>query len=217
MSLARPDARRRVALRIALTAVGMVIAAGAWALPDRPSPPSAPAPPAAALPVRGPDPPPLGVEPGGRPTSHPVGVPVRLRIPALHLDTMLDRLARQRDGTLSVPPRWSVPGWYAGGPRPGELGPAVIVGHVDSTDGPAVFFGLSRLRPGDRVEVVQRGGHMLGFVVSDVRRVTKSHFPTALVYGPHPLPVLRLITCTGTFDRSAGSYRDNLVVSAYPG
>jgi hypothetical protein len=145
-----------------------------------------------------------------------VGVPIRLRIPALGVDTRLDRLGRRRDGSLDAPPQWNVPGWYAGGPRPGEIGPAVIAGHVDSTAGPAVFFGLARLRVGAAVDVVARGGRVLRFVVAQIRRFRKSRFPTALVYGPEPVPVLRLVTCTGDFDPAARSYLDNLVVSAYP-
>jgi sortase (surface protein transpeptidase) len=91
----------------------------------------------------------------------------------------------------------------------------VIAGHVDSTAGPAVFFSLRDLRRGDAVLVVDRRGTVHHFVVDGVRSYPKDRFPTASVYGPQPLPVLRLITCTGAFDEAARSYVDNLVVSAH--
>jgi sortase (surface protein transpeptidase) len=93
----------------------------------------------------------------------------------------------------------------------------MIAGHVDSTLGPAVFYRLRDLRPGDRVFVTDRRGTVRRFVVDDLASFRKSRFPTALVYGPQPLPVLRLITCTGAFDAARGSYVENLVVSAHLG
>ncbi|GAB3984952.1 sortase domain-containing protein [Plantactinospora veratri] len=104
-------------------------------------------------------------------------------------------------------------GWYAGGTAPGDVGPAVLAGHVDSATGPAVFARLSELRPGDRIEV-RRGGRWLGFRVSGAGRHAKDAFPTDAVYRPTPGPELRLITCAGAFDRSTRHYRDNLVVYA---
>jgi LPXTG-site transpeptidase (sortase) family protein len=142
-------------------------------------------------------------------------LPVRLRIPAIEVDAPLEALSLGSDGSLDAPAQWGVPGWYSGGPRPGDPGPAVIAGHVDSTSGPAVFYSLSRLRPGDSVYVGVRGGAALHFVVDDIESFAKDRFPTALVYGPLPVPVLRLITCTGAFDRAQRSYVDNLVVSAH--
>jgi hypothetical protein len=144
-------------------------------------------------------------------------VPVRLRIPAIGVDTKLQRLGLEQDGSLQPPSRWGVAGWYAGGPRPGDIGPAVIAGHVDSTLGPAVFYSLREVRPGDRVFVTDRRGSVLRFVVDHVAAFPKTRFPTALVYGPQPLPVLRLITCTGAFDAAQRSYVENLVVSAHVG
>ena len=97
--------------------------------------------------------------------------------------------------------------------RPGDVGPAVLAGHVDSTTGPAVFYRLGDLRPGDPVQV-QRSGRWLTFKVVDVRRYPKNAFPTAEVYGPTPDPQLRLITCSGVFDRARHSYLENTVVYA---
>jgi sortase family protein len=149
--------------------------------------------------------------PSARPS---VGVPVRLVVPSIGVDTGLESLGLLPDGTLEAPHEWGVAGWYADGVRPGDPGPAVIAGHVDSVNGPAVFYRLRDLRPGAAATVYPRGGPALHFVVDDVRSYPKTKFPTAAVYGPMPLPELRLITCTGEFDWAAHSYLDNLVVTA---
>jgi Sortase domain len=146
--------------------------------------------------------------------GRPVAAPVLLIIPAIGVDTGLESLDLLPDGTLEPPHEWGVAGWYADGVRPGEPGPAVIAGHVDSVNGPAVFYRLHDLRIGATVLVRTRDDTMLRFVVDTVRRYPKTQFPTAAVYGPTPLPELRLVTCTGEFDWSARSYLDNLVVSA---
>jgi sortase (surface protein transpeptidase) len=141
-------------------------------------------------------------------------LPVRLAVPSIGVDTGLESLGLMRDGTLEAPHEWGVAGWYADGVRPGDPGPAVIAGHVDSVNGPAVFYRLRDLRLGARVTVYTRDGQQLRFVVDDVRSYPKTKFPTSAVYGPTPLPELRLITCTGDFDWTAHSYLDNLVVTA---
>jgi hypothetical protein len=146
-------------------------------------------------------------------------VPVRLEIPRIGVSTGLQRLGRARDGTVEVPRgprRWDTAGWYAGpgGTRPGDPGSAVILGHVDSRSGPAVFYRLRELRPGDRVEVVQAGGSRARFTVDRVERYPKRRFPTDDVYYPTLTPRLRLVTCGGEFDRAAGSYRDNVIAFA---
>jgi sortase (surface protein transpeptidase) len=115
---------------------------------------------------------------------------------------------------MQVPGDFATAGWFAGGPAPGQLGPAVIAGHVDSRIGPAVFYRLRDLRPGDRIGVVRADGSRLGFVVEQARSYPKAAFPTGAVFGPVPSAALRLITCAGDFDRARGSYRDNLVVFA---
>jgi Sortase domain len=143
-----------------------------------------------------------------------VPVPVRLRIPAAHVDTALQSLGRNADGTIAVPSDPAVAGWYAQGPRPGQPGPAVILGHVDSATGPAVFFRLDRLSPGDAITVDSADGSTRSFRVTGVTRVPKNQFPTDLVYLPTLQPVLRLVTCGGSFDRAAHSYRDNVIVFA---
>lgn len=141
--------------------------------------------------------------------------PVRLIVPSIGVDSSVEPVGLLPDGTLQSPSAWGVAGWYAGGPRPGDPGPAVIEGHVDSVNGPAVFYRLADLRSGAAATIRTNNRRTLHFVVDAVRRYPKTKFPTAAVYGPTPLPELRLITCTGDFDWSAHSYLDNLVVSAH--
>ena len=105
-------------------------------------------------------------------------------------------------------------GWYDRSPPPGATGPAVIAGHIDSVRGPAVFYRLSLLRPGDRVYVRRADGSVAVFGVTRVGLYLKDHFPTAEVYGSVPGPELRLITCGGTFDWARHSYLSNVVVYA---
>jgi hypothetical protein len=150
--------------------------------------------------------------------SHPVGVsspPVRVRIPSIGVDSALQKLGLLPDGSLAPPSQWQVAGWYAGGVRPGDVGPAVIAGHVDSVSGPAIFFKLVDLKPGNAVLVTRADSSTLRFRVSRTDEYPKNKFPTAAVYGPTPVPTLRLVTCTGDFDYQARSYVDNLVVTAY--
>ena len=143
--------------------------------------------------------------------------PVRLVIPAIEVATRLVRLVRlglEADGGMAVPADYGRAGWFVEGPAPGQVGPAVIAGHVDSRTGPAVFHRLRELRPGQAVLVERADGTRLRFVVEQARSYPKASFPTADVFGPVPSAALRLITCAGDFDRARGSYRDNLVVFA---
>ena len=144
-------------------------------------------------------------------------VPVRLRIPAIGVDTGLQRLGQDNDGSVEVPKgphKWDMAGWYGDGTRPGDPGSAVLLGHVDSTAGPAVFYRLRDLRPGDRVEVVRADGSRAWFAVERVARYPKTRFPTDDVYYPTLTPRLRLVTCGGSFDPRAHSYRSNVIVFA---
>jgi Sortase domain len=147
-------------------------------------------------------------------TYSAVAVPVRLRVPALHIDGPLQQLGRLPDGTVAVPARPDVAGWFAGGPRPGQGGPAVILGHVDSVRGPGVFYDLVTLKPGAAVAVDRADGSTVRFRVTRVLRVPKNRFPTDLVYAPTLQPTLRLVTCGGSFDYAQRSYRDNVIVFA---
>ena len=176
--------------------------------------------PAAASSPRGPATTVKAHEPPGVAGFHSVrtydqpALPVRLQIPAIDVSTPLVKLGRLPDGSLEVPKDWDTAGWYDKGPRPGQPGPAVILGHVDSTTGPAVFYQLRALRPGDTVRVGLADGRILVFRVQRVQRYPKDEFPTEAVYFPTLNRELRLITCGGEFDYAARSYRDNIVVYA---
>ncbi|MER7278948.1 class F sortase [Dactylosporangium sp. NPDC000244] len=143
----------------------------------------------------------------------PDAPPTRLRIAKLGVDTPLEDLRMDAAGVLESPKVFGEAGWFTGGTYPGDAGPAVLAGHVDSKTGPAVFYRLHELAAGDTVDV-QRGDGWLTFRVTASEHYAKAQFPSARVYGPTPVPELRLITCGGTFDQARHSYRDNLVVYA---
>jgi sortase (surface protein transpeptidase) len=154
--------------------------------------------------------------PAATPAPPKSAVPVRVVIPSIGVNADLEALHRSADGTLSPPREWDDAGWYADGVVPGQRGPAVILGHVDSARyGPAVFYQLRSLHPGDTVLIDTSDGHTDEFIVDTVRQFPKTSFPTELVYGPTSVPELRLITCTGSFDYTKHSYLDNLIVTAY--
>jgi hypothetical protein len=147
----------------------------------------------------------------------PTPIPVRLEIARIGVSTRLQRLGRAADGTVEVPEgphRWDTAGWYAGGARPGDPGSAVVLGHVDSTSGPAVFYRLRQLRHGDKVVVVRADGSRVRFTVERVEQFDKARFPTDDVYYPTLRPQLRLVTCGGTFDPKSGHYRANVIAFA---
>ncbi|MEV0155212.1 class F sortase [Micromonospora sp. NPDC050686] len=143
-------------------------------------------------------------------------VPVRVEIPAISVRAEVVPVAADADGRLEVPPldRPTVAGWYRPGASPGEPGNAVIVGHVDSLRGPAVFFNLGRLRAGDTIRVTRSDGDVVTFTVDGVGSYPKDRFPTERVYGGGDAARLRLITCGGRFDLRQGDYLDNIVVFA---
>ncbi len=149
----------------------------------------------------------------GAGTADPSDQPERIAAPAVGINAAIVNLGRLPDGTMQVPSDFSVAGWYDQGPPPGAPGPAVIVGHIDNTSGPAVFWRLGDLRPGDDVSVTSAQGTET-FLVTSLQTVAKDVFPTAEVFGPTPDPELRLITCSGSFDRSTRHYVDNTVVFA---
>jgi hypothetical protein len=141
-------------------------------------------------------------------------IPSRISIPRIGVASALDRLGRAPDGTIQEPRRWQVAGWYALGARPGDPGSAVILGHVDSKRGPAVFFRLRELRRGDQIEVRRADGSAVRFVVERTEQYPKRRFPTDEVYYPTLTPALRLVTCGGSFDATSGHYRSNIIVFA---
>ena len=139
--------------------------------------------------------------------------PVRVVIDAIGVSAAVAAITLEPDGGLSPPSDPSIVGWHSGSRIPGDRGPAVMVGHVDSADGPAVFAHLDDLEPGDEIDVENGDGYVASFAVSSVTRHPKRVFPTDAVYGPTPESELHLITCGGSFDRETG-YADNVVVTA---
>ncbi|MCH7789396.1 MAG: class F sortase [Acidobacteria bacterium] len=148
------------------------------------------------------------------PTLTDNAYPVRVRVPEIDVNAEIVDLGLNPDGTLEVPQNFDQTGWYTGRSTPGSVGPSVVVGHVDSTNGPAVFFRLRELDVGDTIEIDRSDGLVATFRVSRIEFVDKDEFPTDLVYGHTDEPTLRLITCGGDFDRSARSYESNLLVFA---
>ena len=144
----------------------------------------------------------------------PVAAPVTLTIPLIGVQTKLTTLGLAADGEMQVPSSYSIAGWYTGSPRPGAVGSAIIVGHIDSHAGPGVFYRLPELKAGDKIYVKRADGTLAEFRVTSVQTYLKDQFPTEDVYGPVPDAELRLITCGGTFDPATGHYLSNIVVYA---
>lgn len=189
--------RARVALPVALLVV-LLTGCGAGDPDVSGSPSSAPRTSAAAAPS----------------SAVPASPPVRLRVPAIGVDSELMKLGLQEDGSLEVPPAGFPAGWFTGAPMPGETGPAVMAGHVDWEGSPGVFFDLRLLEPGDQISVSKADGSSVVFAVVSVEQFDKDVFPTDAVYGDLDHPGLRLITCGGSFDPDERSYTDNIVVFA---
>jgi hypothetical protein len=144
-------------------------------------------------------------------------VPVQIKIPSINVDASIIPVGTDSSGALETPPlsgpQADDAAWWDGGDTPGQDGPSVIVGHIDSAaEGPLVFWNLHDLVAGEAVEVVLADGADVWFDVIGSQQVSKTDFPTQSVYGPTPGPTLRLITCTGDFDPQTGHYDDNLIV-----
>lgn len=144
----------------------------------------------------------------------PVSSPVSLTIPLIGVNSKLTTLGLDNSGAIQVPGSTTIAGWYTGSPRPGAIGSAIIIGHIDSVSGPGVFYRLTELRRGDDVYVKRADGTTAEFRVTVRQEYPKDHFPTQTVYGPVPDAELRLITCGGAFDRATGHYLSNIVVYA---
>jgi Sortase domain len=171
---------------------------------------------ASSRPTLGPAPTPFGVtdSPPEPAVVSYTGQPTRLRIPAIRVDTGFELLRLDLTGALETPHDFDKAGWFVDGAAPGDVGPAVVAGHVNSrAGGPAVFARLHELSPGAVVEI-DRGGGTVRFRVVATDRYPKNAFPTEKVYGPTPSAELRLITCGGDFNPSRRSYVDNVVVYA---
>jgi hypothetical protein len=142
--------------------------------------------------------------------------PVRISVPSIGLRAGVHGVGLAEDGSIDVPAasRHQEAGWYRESPTPGQFGPAIIVGHVDSRTGPAVFHGLRELRPGAKIEISRRDGSVAIFEVNSVERFDKKHLPTRRLYADFSRPSLRLITCGGRWLGGSTGYADNVVVFA---
>ena len=145
----------------------------------------------------------------------PQSEPKRIRIPAIELEAPFEApLGVNENREVEVPKSYDTVGWYKYGPTPGELGPSVILGHVDSREGPEVFYDLRELEEGDLSEIDREDGSTAVFEVTRLRTVSQESFPTMEVYGNIDHAGLRLITCSGTFDQGTQRYSHNLIVFA---
>ena len=204
---------RRIRLRVGNAAIAVVTAvalcSGAWLL--RGGSEAHPPPQPAAAEAR----PDLRVERSAAPALPP-SPPDRIRIPAIRVDAPLTGLGLTSSGSLDVPPaeRTDLAGWYEAGATPGETGTAIVAGHVDNAEGPAVFYDLGALKRGNTVEVDRRDGSVAVFAVDAVEVYSARGFPDDKVYGAAPRPELRVITCGGGYSRTTG-YQGNVVVFAH--
>lgn len=142
--------------------------------------------------------------------------PKRLIIPKLGVDAPIKSVGLDKKGAIETPPADdpNLVGWYRHGSTAGESGPAVMLGHKDTTTRSAVFARLHELRYGDTIEVTRMDGTVAVFTVGGIEQAGKETFPTSRVYGPAESAELRLITCGGTYDRTTGHYVDNIIVYA---
>ena len=139
----------------------------------------------------------------------------RIQIPKIGVDSGMEQLTLDANGVLIPPTGWDSTGWYKDGTVPGDKGPAVIAGHIDSPTAPAVFYRLRELAAGDQILVTLSNGETKQFIVDSQQSAPKDAFPTEQVYGPTPTSELRLITCDGDFNGATGHYVDNLIVNAH--
>ena len=143
--------------------------------------------------------------------------PTQLSIPYIGVTAPFTKLSIGADGRLQAPPEDNpnLAGWYGDGPTPGERGSAIVAGHVDTKTGPAVFFLLTLLKPGQGVDITRADGSVAHFTIDSVETFAKNDFPDQRVYGDAPDAQLRIITCGGTFDHAKQDYKDNVVVFAH--
>ena len=222
MSSLHPHGRRgrlyATAAAVALAVGGVIaVAAGLAAQQAAPRPQATAHPTVAAQGDPAPTHAPSPASPASRGPVLGRSLPVHLDIPAIGVHSALLQLGLNADGTVQVPPlsKDSQAGWYKYSPTPGQLGPAVVLGHIDSAKyGPGVFFRLGALRPGNTVTVTRRDGTVALFRVDRVAEYSKARFPTLDVYGNTDHAALRLITCGGKFNSSARSYQDNVIAYA---
>lgn len=211
--------RRRARRRLwAASVVVLLAVAFAARVDSAQSPTSAPDPTtnaetAATAPLRGA---PEFVEPADAPLErNPIEDPVRVEVPAIGVDANLIEVGLKADGAMQVPD-FGLAGWYTKGPAPGAPGPSVIAAHVDSYQGPDVFFRLRELEPGDEIHVHGANGDTATWEMYASQLTDKDELPADRIWSDTDQPALRLITCGGDFDRTARSYTSNVIVYASP-
>ena len=138
-------------------------------------------------------------------------LPIAITIPTIGVQSRIVDLGLNTDGSVEVPNSFHVAGWYKYGVEPGEVGPSVYLGHVDSVSGPGIFYKLGALRPGDDVSIRRADGRLVTFVITGVRQYSKTAFPTLDVYANTAVPTIRLVTCGGAFDSTTRHYLSNIV------
>ena len=193
----------RARLAAVVVPVALAVLTGCSSAADKPAP-AAPNTPAAA-----------GTASPGAPEATQPGAPTKVAVPSIGITSSLMELGRNTDGTVEVPPaaKGMTAGWYIGGSVPGEVGPAVIIGHNDTRFGKAVFHDLKKITKGADITVTNDRGETAHFTVTDTESVSKDSFPTKKVYGPTQDRALRLVTCDGDFD-AQGHPVNNLIVYA---
>ncbi|GGX41320.1 sortase domain-containing protein [Streptomyces chryseus] len=148
------------------------------------------------------------------PAALPRSEPYSIEIHKLGLATKIEEVGTAVDGAIAMPADADHAGWYTGSPTPGENGNTILVGHLDSSTGPAAFYGLGALRNGDRITLTRRDQTTATFTVTTMTVWPKNNFPSERVYAPTPTPQLTLITCAD-WDEAANDYRSNLVITAH--
>jgi sortase (surface protein transpeptidase) len=140
-------------------------------------------------------------------------LPLRLTIPSIQVDAKFETpLGLTPEGAVEVPVAYDTVGWYKYGPTPGEKGPAVIFGHVDTYEGPAVLYSLGQVHEGDKIFIERADGSTVTFAVQGFERVKQNEFPNENVYGNLSYAGIRIVTCSGVFDKKSQHYSHNLIV-----
>ncbi|MEL3949811.1 MULTISPECIES: class F sortase [Streptomyces] len=206
----RTQRRGRFGTWVIAVATALALCGGAWLVREGTAghPPPQPSAAQAAAPGT--------TRAGPAPAPLPPSPPDRIRIPAIDVDAPLMGLGLNRQGSLDVPPprHKNLAGWYEAGTTPGERGTAVVAGHVDNAEGPAVFYRLGGLAKGRVIEVERRDGGVALFTVYAVEVYAAKGFPDEKVYGAAGRPELRVITCGGAYSKKTG-YQGNVVVFAH--
>ena len=146
--------------------------------------------------------------------NEPRMIPASISIPSINVEANIEKVGKLSNGQMDVPKEVENVGWYELGAQPGEKGSAVMAGHVDGREGPAVFFDLAKLKKGELIHIIDDNGKKLTFKIYDMKNYQKDNAPINEIFGYSAAETLKLITCTGDFLEDEGTYDDRLVVSA---